>query len=178
MLLLIEYIIVLPVLMTVLIILSSLADAKRSSLQTPGRTVSCFFPSFFSGSIQVVYFRVHFLRESERGILISNHMDSSPPKKRKIQKKNDYLLWQRAGTEAREGYLRFFRHCVDKHGVELVCFGKILQWKSAARAFPAPKRRSCFAPYSRKFEEERTCTYPILLWFGFSHKTHPKLVRY
>ena len=60
MLLLIEYIIVLPVLMTVLIILSSLADAKRSSLQTPGRTVSCFFPSFFSGSIQVVYFRVHF----------------------------------------------------------------------------------------------------------------------
>ena len=66
MLLLIEYIIVLPVLMTVLIILSSLADAKRSSLQTPGRTVSCFFPSFFSGSIQVVYFRVHFFLEKKK----------------------------------------------------------------------------------------------------------------
>ena len=129
-----------------------------------------FFPSFFSGSIQVVYFRVHFFWENpkkefwSRIIWIFHHQKSGR------SKKNYCLLWQRAGTEAREGYLRFFRHCVDKHGVELVCFGKILQWKSAARAFPAPKRRSCFAPYSRKFEEERTYTYPILLWFGFSQK--------
>ena len=62
--------------MIVLIILPSEVEAKRSSLQTPGPTVSCFSPSFFSSSIEVVYLRVRFLGESEKGFVISDHTDS------------------------------------------------------------------------------------------------------
>lgn len=82
----------------------SQAEAKRSSLQTLALTVSWFFPSFFfSNSIEVVYYRVHFLGgESEKGFVISDHMDSSPPKKRKIQNMiicHDSVQEQRRGKD-------------------------------------------------------------------------------
>ena len=76
-------------------------------------------------------------------------------KKRKIQKR---IICHDNAQERTRGKVTWnlSRHCVNKHGVKLVCVGGILQWKSTARDFPAAKRRSCFAPFCRKFEEERT----------------------